>query len=68
MQDEAVEIWEPHGFLTFKLSGRQRQDAGPGPVKLYSVPPAQAWCPGVGAPLGRWVTPHSAVPCAVPAS
>ena len=39
--------------LTFELSGRQRQDARPGPVKMYSVPPARAWWPAVGAPLER---------------
>jgi hypothetical protein len=47
--------------LTFELSGRRRQDAKPGPVKMYRVPPARAWWPAVGAPLERgvrrqWVT------------
>jgi hypothetical protein len=41
--------------LTFELSGRQRQDAGPGPVKMHRVPPARAWWPAVGAPLERGV-------------
>ena len=41
--------------LTFELSGRQRQDARPGPVKMYRVPPARAWWPAVGAPLERGV-------------
>ena len=44
--------------LTFELSGRQRQDAKPGPVKMYSVPPARAWWPAVGAPLERGVRAH----------
>jgi hypothetical protein len=46
--------------LTFELSGRRRQDAKPGPVKMYGVPPARAWWPAVGAPLERGVRPHSA--------
>jgi hypothetical protein len=29
--------------LTFEVSGRRRQGAKPGPVKMYSVPPARAW-------------------------
>jgi hypothetical protein len=41
--------------LTFELSGRRRQDARPGPVKMYGVPPARAWWPAVGAPLERGV-------------
>jgi len=41
--------------LTFELSGRQRQDARPGPVKMYGVPPARAWRPAGGAPLERGV-------------
>ena len=44
----------PEG-LTFELSGRRRQDARPGPVRMYSVPPARAWWPAVGAPLERGV-------------
>ena len=44
--------------LTFELSGRRRQDARPGPVKMYRVPPARAWWPAVGAPLEREVRPH----------
>jgi len=46
--------------LTFELSGRQRQDARPGPVKMYRVPPARAWWPAVGAPLERGVRPQRA--------
>jgi hypothetical protein len=45
--------------LTFELSGRQRWDARPGLVKMYSVPPTRAWWPAVGAPLERGVRPHS---------
>ena len=45
--------------LTFELSGRQRQDARPGPVKMHRVPPARAWWPAVGAPLERGVRHHS---------
>jgi hypothetical protein len=45
--------------LTFELSGRQWQDARPGPVKMYNVPPARAWWPAVGAPLERGVRPLS---------
>jgi hypothetical protein len=41
--------------LTFELSGHQRRDARPGPVKMYGVPPARAWWPAVGAPLERGV-------------
>ena len=37
--------------LTFKLSGPQRQDARPMPVKMYLLPQTQAWRPAVGAPL-----------------
>ena len=39
--------------LTFELSGRQRQDARPGQAKMYTVPPARAWWPAVGAPRER---------------
>jgi len=46
--------------LTFELRGRRRQDARPGPVKMYSVPPARAWWPAVGAPLERGVRPQRA--------
>ena len=46
--------------LTFELSGRRRQDARPGPVKMYRVPPARAWWPAVGAPLERGVRPRLA--------
>jgi hypothetical protein len=41
--------------LTFELSGSRRQDARPGLVKMYRVPPARAWWPAVGAPLERGV-------------
>ena len=41
--------------LTFELSGRRRQDARPGLAKMYTVPPARAWWPAVGAPLERGV-------------
>ena len=41
--------------LTFELSGRRRQDARPGPVKMYRVPPDRAWWPAVGAPVERGV-------------
>jgi hypothetical protein len=55
---------QQHGLflcgLTFELSGCQRQDARPGLVKMYRVPPARAWWPAVGAPLERGVRPHSA--------
>jgi hypothetical protein len=64
---------EPHGravltrdadagkcSLTFELSGRRRQATRPGPVKMYSVPPARAWWPAVGAPLERRVRLHLA--------
>ena len=43
--------------LSFELSGRQRQGARPGPVKMYGVPPARAWWPAAGAPLERMVRP-----------
>ena len=41
--------------LTFEVTGHQRQDAKPGPVKMYRVPPARAWWPAVGAPVDRRV-------------
>jgi hypothetical protein len=44
--------------LTFELTGRQRQDARPGPVKMYRVPPARAWWPAVAAPVERGVRPR----------
>ena len=47
--------------LTFELSGRRRQDAKPGPVKMYRVPPDRAWWPAVGAPLERGVRQRAAV-------
>ena len=46
--------------LTFELSGRRRQDARPGLVKMYRVPPDRAWWPAVGAPLERGVRRHAA--------
>ncbi len=46
--------------LTFELSGRRRQDARPGLVKMYRVPPDRAWWPAVGAPLERGVRQHFA--------
>ena len=51
--------WQPFAGITFELSGRRRQDARPGPVKMYRVPPARAWWPAVGAPLERGVRPRS---------
>lgn len=47
--------WE---WITFELSGSRWQDARPGLVKLYRVPPAQASWPAVGALLERGVRPH----------
>ena len=41
--------------LTFELTGSRRQDARPGLVKMYCVPPARAWWPAVGAPVERRV-------------
>lgn len=49
--------WDLWG-LTFELTGRQRQDAKPGPVRMYRVPPARAWWPAVGAPVERGVRPQ----------
>jgi hypothetical protein len=46
--------------LTFELTGRQRQDARPGPVKMYRVPPARAWWRAVGSPVERRVRPRAA--------
>ena len=46
--------------LTFELRRDQRQDARPGPVKMYSVPPARAWWLAVGPRLERGVRPHRA--------
>ena len=46
--------------LTFEVSWRRRQDARPGPVKMYRVPPVRAWWPAVGAPLERVVKLSSA--------
>ena len=46
--------------LTFELSGHQRWDARPGLVKMYTVPPARAWRPAVGARLERGVRQHRA--------
>jgi hypothetical protein len=50
--------WPCLRCLTFELSGRRRQDARPGPVKMYRVPPARAWWLAVGAPLERGVRPQ----------
>ena len=44
-----------------ELTGRQRQDARPGPQTMYSVPAAWAWWPAGGAPVERKVRPHSEV-------
>jgi hypothetical protein len=38
-----------------ELTGRRRQDAGPGPQTMYRVPAARAWRPAVGAPVERRV-------------
>ena len=51
--------WPGKCNTTFELSGRRRQDARPGLVKIYRVPPDRAWRPAVGAPLERGVRPHS---------
>jgi hypothetical protein len=48
------------GGLTFQLSGKRRQGARPGPVKMYRVPPVRAWWPAVGAPVERGVRPRYA--------
>lgn len=45
----------PKQSLTFELRSHRRQDARPGPVKMYSVPPPRAWWPAVGGPLERGV-------------
>ena len=47
--------WAKSQRLTFEVTGRRRQDAKPGPVKMYRVPPARAWWPAVGAPVDRVV-------------
>src|SRR5215207_7318247 len=39
--------------LTFEVRRDQRQDAKPGLVKMYRVPPARAWWPAVGPRLER---------------
>ena len=44
--------------LTFELRRDRRQDARPGPVKMYSVPPARAWWLAVGPRLERGVRRH----------
>ena len=46
--------------LTFEVSWRQRQDARPRTAKMYTVLPAGAWWPAVGAQLDRGVRPHLA--------
>ena len=37
--------------LTFELRRDQREDARPGPAKMYRVPPDRAWWPAVGPRL-----------------
>ena len=55
----AVEVRDLHlRSLTFELRRDRRQDARPGPVKMYSVPPARAWWLAVGPRLERGVRPH----------
>lgn len=44
--------------LTFEVSLEQRQDAKPGPAKMYPVPLARAWWPAVGPRLDRGVRPR----------
>ena len=46
-----MQFWAGAFTVTFELSGRRRQDAKPGLVKMYRVPPGRAWWPAVGAPL-----------------
>ena len=46
--------------LTFEVRRDRRQDARPGLVKMYRVPPARAWWPAVGPRLDRRVRPHYA--------
>jgi hypothetical protein len=60
MHGEALDLRR----LTFELSGRQRQDARPGLVKMYRVPPDRAWWLAVGAPLERGVRHQTAMRCA----
>jgi hypothetical protein len=36
-----------------ELTGRRRQDAKPGPQRMYRVPADRAWWPAVGAPVQR---------------
>jgi len=43
-----------------ELTGRRREDARPGPQKMYRVPAARAWWPAVGAPVERRVRRHAA--------
>ena len=44
--------------LTFEVRRDRRQDARPGLVKMYRVPPARAWWPAVGPRLDRRVRRH----------
>ena len=48
--------------LTFELRRDRRQDARPGPQKMYTVPVARAWWLAVGPRLERRVRPHLARP------
>ena len=50
--------------LTFELRRGQRQDARPGPVKMYRVPPARDWWLAVGPRLERGVRHQMATRCA----
>src|SRR5687768_6108904 len=58
----SLRIWSMRrGFvrgLTFEVRVDRRQEAKPGPVKMYPVPPARAWWPAVGPHLDRRVRPH----------
>jgi hypothetical protein len=42
-----------------ELTGRQREDARPGPQTMYRAPAARAWWPAVGAPVERPVRRRS---------
>jgi len=48
--------------LTFELRRDRRQGARPGPVKMYSVPPARGWWLAVGPRLERGVRPRAPAP------
>jgi hypothetical protein len=58
LQARELNLWFSCG-LTFEVRRDRRQDAKPGPVKMYPVPPARAWWPAVGPRLDRRVRPHS---------